>query len=253
MNCLIPAHGYSRRVERKHTRPFYKGLSLTEWSVIQATCSSLIGGCYVSTDDDEVAAQTELRGGKVIWRDYEQTPDDSAGVPVYHALKKHPELFAPGCAQLLVTSPIRPPDLIDRVIGAWLANPSDSYTAIGKQEETMLCMKTNAGYFQPFCDKRGPWTGYTHSTHVIRYSRYVEGHEYSLSIGADKDSVVNAEKTNNVDYHQVRPQPFIEVPWWQCVEPDTPEDFPVCAALMEYMMGGMGPEVYYEYYVRGKE
>jgi hypothetical protein len=217
-------------------------------------CSNTIRDCYVSTDDDEVAEQTESAGGKVIWRDYEQTPDDAAGVPMYHALKKYPELFQPHFSHLLVTSPIRPPDLIDRVHEGWYnAHMPDNFTAVGKQEETSLCLKTNAGYFMTFCDKRGPWTGYTHSTHIVAYQRYIEGYEYSISLGLHKDSVQLAEKTNNVDYAKVRAQPFIEVPWWQCVEPDTPEDFPVCAALMEYMMQGKGPEVYHDYLNGRKE
>jgi len=245
VNAFLPAHGYSRRVPRKHTRPFYKGLSLTQWSVIQAVHSHEIEECYVSTDDNEVADQVEAVGGKVIWRDYEQRPDDTAGVPLYHAVKQVPEAFSPAWGNLLATSPLRPPDLIDRIVRKWRETEPETCQVIGEQEESMLCLKTTAGYVMPFIFKRGPWTTATHSTSVIRQDWWIVQHERSMAQGMDKDSQIQERFYEGSP--PVTPYPYIEVPWWMCTEPDTEDDFEVCAVLMGHLLQWRGVEVYEEY------
>ena len=248
MNVFIPAHGFSNRVERKHTRPF-AGKSLTMWTVLQCMASKHVDHCYVSTDDDEVAEHVYREGGEVIWRDYEQHPDDAGGVPTYHAIKDHPDYFYPYFLNLFVTSPLRPPDLIDRVIEAWEdADRPHALQAIGKQEETCLCMKTSAGYIMPFINKRGPWTNYTHTTQVLSAEYFMNDYETSIRRNATSDTVANAIGTDGLKASEVVPRPYIEVPWWQCTEPDTPEDFEVCEVLMETLiLKGRGEEVYEEY------
>jgi hypothetical protein len=248
VNVFVPAHGFSKRVERKHTRPF-AGKSLVEWTVIQCLASKHVDTCYVSTNDDEVAAQVERAGGAVLWRNYQETPDDSAAIPLYHGIKDNPGLFEPAFINLFVTSPLREPNLIDRVVDAWyIAGEPDALQAIGKQEETTLVMKTGAGYVMTFIDKRGPWTNFTHVTQVLRADYFMNDYAAQVERGTAMDSAWNALKTDDMKTENVVVRPFIEVPWWQCIEPDTPEDFKVCECLMENLiLGGAGTEVYEEY------
>ena len=248
MNVFIPAHGFSRRVARKHTRPF-AGKSLVQWSVIQCMASKHVDHCFVSTDDNEVFDQVTACGGEIIWRDYEQHPDDSGGVPTYHALKKYPEYFKPAFINMFVTSPLREPDLIDRVVEAWeAAGQPDALQAIGKQEETMVLMLTAAGYVMTSISKRGPWATLAQTTMVSKYDYMVAGCESAIRCNAMSDTAANSRGYSEMSASEVVPRPYIEVPWWMCAEPDTPDDFAVCEVLMEHLiLKGRGTAVYDEY------
>lgn len=252
MIAIIPAHGFSRRVERKHTRPF-AGKSLTQWSVIQAKYSHCIDDVYVSTNDIEVSNQVMDVGGKVIWREYDEHPDDGAGKPIFHALYAIDEPAWPVHCGLLVTSPIRPPGMIDRLYNEWIAQnkPWIMHTS-GVQEETCVYMRTQYGSINVFMDKRGPFTGYQHSTYIVSTEEYIQTFERTLELGRDHDAVGEAAKFNDIKPEEVKPYPYIDVPWWHCVEPDTPEDFPICEVLFKHMLNGRGEDAYQEYYEETK-
>jgi hypothetical protein len=61
------------------------------------------------------------------------------------------------------------------------------------------------------------------------------------------DQICDGWTWSNTDWRNVVLTPFIEVPWWTCLEPDTEEDFEVAGAVMERMiLQGRGEAVYRE-------
>ena len=118
--AIIPARGGSKSIPRKNIKPF-AGHPLIAYSIAAGLQAESVTRVIVSTDDDEIAAVAREYGAEVPFRrPAELAQDATPDLPVFtHALawlEEHegyrPELVV----QLRPTTPVRPPDLIDRAV-----------------------------------------------------------------------------------------------------------------------------------------
>ncbi len=133
--ALIPARGGSKCIPRKNIKPL-AGYPLIEYSIAAALQSRLVTRTIVSTDDDEIACTAQSSGAEAPFlRPAEFARDDTTDLPVFtHALgwlKKNENYQPDIVVQLRPTSPIRPPDCIDRAVQILLDHPdADSVRGI---------------------------------------------------------------------------------------------------------------------------
>ena len=125
--ALIPARAGSKSLQRKNLRPF-AGHPLLAYSVAAAIQAESVTRVLVSTDDHEFADVARRYGAEIPFlRPAELAQDDTPDLPVFqHALRwlereqgYRPEIVV----QLRPTSPIRPPDCVDRAVRLLLDNP----------------------------------------------------------------------------------------------------------------------------------
>jgi YrbI family 3-deoxy-D-manno-octulosonate 8-phosphate phosphatase len=125
--ALIPARGGSKGIPHKNIRSF-AGYPLVAWSIAAGLKAECVTRVVVSTDDEHISAVAREFGAETpFMRPQQFAQDDSTDLPVFqHALDwleqnegYHPEVIV----QLRPTSPIRPPDLIDRAVRILLAHP----------------------------------------------------------------------------------------------------------------------------------
>jgi N-acylneuraminate cytidylyltransferase len=126
--AVIPARGGSKGIPRKNIRDF-AGYPLIAYSIAAALRSQCVTRTIVSTDDEEIAEVARRYGAEVPFlRPAEHAQDNTLDLPVFqHALAwlaanedYHPQVVV----QLRPTSPVRPPDLVDRAVKALLSNPA---------------------------------------------------------------------------------------------------------------------------------
>jgi YrbI family 3-deoxy-D-manno-octulosonate 8-phosphate phosphatase len=125
--AVIPARGGSKGIPRKNIRLF-AGYPLIVYSVAAALQAETVSRVIVSTDDEEIAEIARSSGAETPFlRPAELAQDDSLDLPVFqHALTwlasnegYHPEIIV----HLRPTTPIRPPDLVDKTVHMLLAHP----------------------------------------------------------------------------------------------------------------------------------
>jgi len=120
---IIPARGGSKGVPRKNVRPIC-GHPLIAWTIGAALKSKTLDQVLVSTEDEEIAEISRAYGAEVLDRPAELAVDTALSRDVIaHALKA---TGAGHSVLLQATSPIRSPDLIDRVVAAFLESDWDS-------------------------------------------------------------------------------------------------------------------------------
>lgn len=86
--AIIPARGGSKGIPAKNLQ-IVGGVTLLGRSILAANQSTLIQMVYVSTDDDEIAAEARRFGAKVLDRPAKYATDKaSSEVVLLHALKK---------------------------------------------------------------------------------------------------------------------------------------------------------------------
>lgn len=125
--AIIPARGGSKGIPRKNIRPFV-GHPLIAWSIAAGRQSQMVTRTIVSTDDEEIAAIARQYGAETPFlRPPELAQDDTTDLPVFlHALRRleEQEKYRPEVVvQLRPTSPIRPPDCVDRAVRLLLEHP----------------------------------------------------------------------------------------------------------------------------------
>jgi YrbI family 3-deoxy-D-manno-octulosonate 8-phosphate phosphatase len=125
--ALIPARGGSKSIPRKNIRPL-SGYPLVAYSIAAALQSKLISRTIVSTDDEEIAEIAQKLGAEAPFlRPTEFALDNSTDFPVFtHALGwlEENEGYQPDImVQLRPTSPLRPPDCVDRAVQLLLDHP----------------------------------------------------------------------------------------------------------------------------------
>lgn len=125
--ALIPARGGSKSIPRKNIRPF-AGHPLLAYSIAAGLQAKTVTRTIVSTDDEEIATVARQYGAETPFlRPAEFAQDHTTDLPVFqHALNwlaenegYHPEIVV----QLRPTSPIRPPDCVDRAVQVLLDHP----------------------------------------------------------------------------------------------------------------------------------
>jgi len=133
--ALILARGGSKSIPHKNIRPL-AGCPLIAYSIAAGLQSKLVTRTIVSTDDEQIAVVARTCGAETPFlRPVEFAQDDTTDYPVFtHALSwlaqhedYHPEIVV----QLRPTSPIRPPDCVDRAVQLLLDHPdADSVRGI---------------------------------------------------------------------------------------------------------------------------
>jgi YrbI family 3-deoxy-D-manno-octulosonate 8-phosphate phosphatase len=125
--AIIPARGGSKSIPHKNIRPF-AGHPLLAYSIaagLQATCVDRV---IVSTDDEKTGEIARRYGAEVPFlRPVELAQDATPDLPVFeHALRwlekeegYHPEIVV----QLRPTTPMRPPDCVERGVAILLDHP----------------------------------------------------------------------------------------------------------------------------------
>ncbi len=133
--ALIPARGGSKSLPRKNIRPL-AGYPLIAYSISAARQSRLVTRTIVSTEDEQIALIAREFGAETPFlRPVELAQDNTTDYPVFaHALKwlGENEHYQPDIVvQLRPTSPLRPPDCIDRGVQTLLDHPqADSVRGI---------------------------------------------------------------------------------------------------------------------------
>jgi len=125
--ALIPARGGSKSLPRKNIRPL-AGHPLVAYSVAAGRQARLVNRVIVSTDDEEIAQVARTYKAETpFMRPAEFAQDNTTDFPVFaHALGwlAEQEGYRPDVVvQLRPTSPIRPPDLVDRAVQLLLDHP----------------------------------------------------------------------------------------------------------------------------------
>jgi N-acylneuraminate cytidylyltransferase len=125
--ALIPARGSSKGIPRKNIRPF-AGYPLIAYSIAAGLQAETVTRVVVTTDDEEIAEVARQYGGEVPFlRPAELAWDRTLDLPVFqHALAwlaEHEDYHPEVVVHLRPTTPLRPPDLVDRAIRILLNHP----------------------------------------------------------------------------------------------------------------------------------
>ena len=133
--ALIPARGGSKSIPHKNIRPL-AGHPLIAYSIAAALQSRIVSRTIVSTDDEEIARVARSLGAETPFlRPLEYALDNTTDYPVFtHALSwlEENDGYQPDIVvQLRPTSPLRPPDCIDRAVQILVDHPeADSVRGI---------------------------------------------------------------------------------------------------------------------------
>jgi YrbI family 3-deoxy-D-manno-octulosonate 8-phosphate phosphatase len=125
--AIVPARGGSKSMPRKNLQPF-AGHPLLAWSIAAGLQARAVGRVIVSTDEAEIAEIARRYGAETPFlRPGNLAADDTPDLPVFeHALDwlRRQESYQPQIVvQLRPTSPVRPPDCVDRAVQILLDHP----------------------------------------------------------------------------------------------------------------------------------
>lgn len=125
--AIVPARGGSKGIPRKNIRPF-AGYPLVAYSIAAGLQAQAVTRVIVSTDDEEIAATGRQYGAEIpFMRPAELAGDRSLDLPAFqHALKwlaDHEGYRPQVVVHLRPTTPLRPPDLVDRAVKVLLEHP----------------------------------------------------------------------------------------------------------------------------------
>jgi len=125
--AIIPARGGSKGIPRKNIRPF-AGYPLIAYSIAAGLQSKLVTRVIVTTDDQEIAETASQYGaGTPFLRPDALAEDRTPDLPVFlHALNwlsEHEGYHPAALVHLRPTTPLRPPDLVDRAVRILLDDP----------------------------------------------------------------------------------------------------------------------------------
>jgi N-acylneuraminate cytidylyltransferase len=154
--AIIPARGGSKSVPRKNIRPL-AGHPLLAYSIAAGVQAESVVRVIVSTDDDEIAEIARSYGAEVpFMRPAALAQDDTTDLPVFkHALDwlAENESYIPDVVlQLRPTSPLRPPDCVDRAVSLLKDNPeADSVRGVipSGQNPYKMWRIADDGHMQP--------------------------------------------------------------------------------------------------------
>ncbi len=124
--AIVPARGGSKTVPRKNIQRL-AGRPLVAYSIAAGLQAQRVNRVIVSTDDEEIAEISRAYGAAVPFlRPASLAQDETVDLPVFkHALEwlAENEAYQPEIVvQLRPTSPLRPPDCVDRAIEILLDN-----------------------------------------------------------------------------------------------------------------------------------
>ncbi|MBA4380706.1 MAG: hypothetical protein C0393_08550 [Anaerolinea sp.] len=125
--AIIPARGGSKGIPRKNIRPF-AGYPLIAYSIAAGLQAETVRRVLVTTDDEEIAEIARQYGAETPFlRPAELAGDRTLDLPVFqHALTwlaEHEDYHPDAVVHLRPTTPLRPPDLVDRAVRILLEHP----------------------------------------------------------------------------------------------------------------------------------
>jgi len=133
--AVVPARGGSKSIPKKNIKPF-AGHPLLAYSIAAGLQASFVDRVIVSTDDEETAEISREYSAEVpVMRPAELALDSTPDLPVFeHLLSwlEQEEAYVPDLiVQLRPTTPVRPPDCVDRGIEILRDHPqADSVRAV---------------------------------------------------------------------------------------------------------------------------
>ena len=133
--AIVPARGGSKGIPRKNIRLF-AGYPLIAYSIVAGLRAETVTRLIVSTDNEEIAKVARQYGAETPFlRPAELAGDRTPDLPVFqHALTwltGHEGYSPDAVVHLRPTTPIRPPDLVDRAVRILLDHPeADSVRGI---------------------------------------------------------------------------------------------------------------------------
>ncbi|MFQ5921620.1 MAG: cytidylyltransferase domain-containing protein [Anaerolineales bacterium] len=180
--AIVPARGGSRSIPRKNILPF-AGHPLIAYSIAAGLQSQRVTRVVASTDDEEIAEVARQSGAEVPFiRPVELAQDDTPDLPVFqHALEwlERQEGYRPDViVQMRPTSPIRPPDCVDRAVDILLEHPeADSVRGVVPAGQNPFKMWTiaEAGRLRPLLDS-GPPEAYNQPRQALPQTHWQTGH-----------------------------------------------------------------------------
>ncbi|HEX9892352.1 MAG TPA: acylneuraminate cytidylyltransferase family protein, partial [Gemmatimonadales bacterium] len=133
--AIVPARAGSKSIPRKNIQLF-AGHPLLAYSIAAGLQARQVARVLVSTDDEEIAERARDYGAEVPFlRPAQFAQDGTPDLPVFqHALgwlSEHEGYRPEIVVQLRPTSPVRPPDCVDRAVELLTAAPeADSVRAV---------------------------------------------------------------------------------------------------------------------------
>lgn len=123
---LIPARGGSKGIPRKNIRLF-SSYPLIAFSIAAGLQAETVTRVIVTTEDQEIARVARSFGAEIPFlRSVELAGDRTHDMPVFkHALEwlaEHENYHPEAVVHLRPTTPIRPPDLVDRAVRVLMAH-----------------------------------------------------------------------------------------------------------------------------------
>jgi N-acylneuraminate cytidylyltransferase len=152
--ALIPARGGSKGIPRKNIRAF-AGQPLIAYSIAAGLQTKIVTRVIVTTDDEEISEVARNCGAETPFlRPAELAQDRTTDLPVFqHALRwlaDHEDYHPQAVVHLRPTTPIRPPDLVDRSVVLLLAHPeADSVRGITPAHQNPFKMWLMEGEDEP--------------------------------------------------------------------------------------------------------
>lgn len=139
--AVVPARGGSKSIPGKNIRRF-GGVPLIAYSIAAGQQSRQVTRVIVSTDSEEIAAVAREWGAEVPFlRPAELAMDHSLDLELFeHALRwldEHEGYRPDLVVQLRPTTPLRPPDCVDRAVELMLSHPdADSVRSVVRSGQT---------------------------------------------------------------------------------------------------------------------
>ncbi len=152
--AIIPARGGSKGIPRKNIRLF-AGYPLIAYSIAAGLQAEAVTRVVVTTDDEEIAEITRRFGAETPFlRPAKLAGDRTLDLPVFqHALTwlaEHEGYHPDVVVHLRPTTPIRPPDLVDRAVRILLEHPeADSVRGITPAHQNPFKMWVMDGEGKP--------------------------------------------------------------------------------------------------------
>jgi N-acylneuraminate cytidylyltransferase len=152
--AIVPARGGSKGIPRKNIRPF-AGYPLIAYSIAAGLQSQTVTRVLVTTDDEKIVEVARRFGaGAPFLRPAELAEDHSLDLPVFHHaltwLAENENYHPDAIVHLRPTTPLRPPDLVDRAVRILLKHPeADSVRGLTPARQTPFKMWMMDGEDQP--------------------------------------------------------------------------------------------------------
>ncbi len=181
--AIIPARGGSKSIPRKNAQLF-AGHPLLAFSVAAGLRAKSVTRVIISTDDEAMAETARQLGAEAPFlRPSELARDDTLDLPVFqHALNwlAKNEGYKPDIVvQLRPTSPLRPPDLVDRAVKTLLDHPkADSVRGVvpaGQNPYKMWSLGAG-GALEPLLKAKGVAEPYNAPRQKLPASYWQTGH-----------------------------------------------------------------------------